>query len=168
MGSRNISGAVKECMCPAVPSNDVHRREESPQATFPSLSARQAEIMELAVGGYDAREIGARLGLSEHTVRNHKKMIFFKLGVNSNLALMKEYIRLSGLEPSCGNLAGHETLSPRERQIVKALLEGSEPQSIAEKLQISTNTARNHLKSIYLKLGVSSYLELFAIAFGLR
>ena len=35
---------------------------------------------------------------------------------------------------------------------------------IAERLNISENTLRNHLNSIYGKLGLSSRLELFAFA----
>lgn len=51
-------------------------------------------------------------------------------------------------------------LSPRERQVLTALLEYRRPPTIAQELGLSPNTVRNHLKSIFFKLGVSSQQEL--------
>jgi PAS domain S-box-containing protein len=49
----------------------------------------------------------------------------------------------------------HE-LSPREREILAELVAGQRGPAIAQKLYISPHTVRNHLKSMYRKLGVSS------------
>jgi DNA-binding NarL/FixJ family response regulator len=51
-------------------------------------------------------------------------------------------------------------LSAREREVLRELARGQSPQKIAEALQLSTNTVRNHLKSIFLKLGVNSQVAL--------
>lgn len=51
-------------------------------------------------------------------------------------------------------------LSARERDVLRELARGHSPQKIAEALQLSTNTVRNHLKSIFLKLGVNSQVAL--------
>jgi DNA-binding NarL/FixJ family response regulator len=51
-------------------------------------------------------------------------------------------------------------LSVRERDVLRELARGQSPQKIAETLQLSTNTIRNHLKSIFLKLGVNSQVAL--------
>jgi DNA-binding NarL/FixJ family response regulator len=51
-------------------------------------------------------------------------------------------------------------LSTREREVLKELARGHSPQTIAKSLQLSTNTVRNHLKSIFLKLRVNSQVEL--------
>lgn len=53
-------------------------------------------------------------------------------------------------------------LSQRERDIVKHLSGGHRVAEIASDLEISPNTVRNHLKSIFRKLGVSSQVELLA------
>ena len=51
-------------------------------------------------------------------------------------------------------------LTPREREIVGAILSGYSNKDIAEKLKISNQTVKNHLSAIFDKLGVSSRLEL--------
>lgn len=59
-----------------------------------------------------------------------------------------------------------ESLTDREREIVAVTANnaGANAQAIAEKLHISEHTLRNHLTSIYGKLGVANRLELFAYA----
>jgi two-component system nitrate/nitrite response regulator NarL len=58
------------------------------------------------------------------------------------------------------------TLTARERHIVAEMASdaGATARAIASKLCISEHTLRNHLTSIYDKLGVSSRLELWAFA----
>ncbi len=58
------------------------------------------------------------------------------------------------------------TLTRRERQTVAEIARDAAASSklIAHRLNISDNTLRNHLHSIYAKLGLSSRLELFAYA----
>ena len=60
------------------------------------------------------------------------------------------------------------TLTRREREMIRAVItHGSlTNKKIAEKLNMSEHTLRNHLSSIYSKLGVKSRLELFM--FGLN
>lgn len=55
-----------------------------------------------------------------------------------------------------------ERLSPRERDMVKALRAGLAPKQIALDYKISEHTVRNHIKSVYRKLGVHSQLELIS------
>lgn len=74
------------------------------------------------------------------------------------------------------NHAGHDASNPerqkisaltvREREIIvlTAINVGATARAIAEKLHISEHTLRNHLTSIYGKLGVANRLELFAYA----
>jgi two-component system, NarL family, nitrate/nitrite response regulator NarL len=59
-----------------------------------------------------------------------------------------------------------ETLSSREREILRALAEGLEDKEIAEKLNIAPNTVRHHFKAILYKLGVNSRLQ--ALVFAAR
>jgi len=59
-----------------------------------------------------------------------------------------------------------QSLTDREREIVTVAAShaGANAKSIAEMLYISEHTLRNHLTSIYDKLGVANRLELFAYA----
>ncbi len=47
----------------------------------PELTPRELEVLQLIVEGMCNKEIGAKLGLSENTIKNHVKMILDKLGV---------------------------------------------------------------------------------------
>jgi len=51
-------------------------------------------------------------------------------------------------------------LSARERQVLALLGQGYRPRSIAEKLDVSPDTVRNHLKSMFRKTGTHSQEEL--------
>lgn len=51
----------------------------------PGLSRRQREVLELLGEGVPAREIAARLGLAEPTVRNHIRLVLRKLDCHSQL-----------------------------------------------------------------------------------
>ena len=61
-----------------------------------------------------------------------------------------------------------QELSQREREVLAHLVAGSRVPTIADKLFISPNTVRNHLKAIYRKLDVSSQTELIERVRGLE
>lgn len=71
-------------------------------------------------------------------------------------------------DPDARRIAG---LTPREREIVSILLQrsGAKLLSVADEVQMSEHTLRNHLTTIYSKLGVRGRLELhvYASAHGL-
>lgn len=52
-----------------------------------------------------------------------------------------------------------ESLTPRQEQIVQGLVEGLSYKLIADKLLISVETVRDHIKKIYKKLEVNSKAE---------
>ncbi len=56
--------------------------------------------------------------------------------------------------------SGRHVLTPRELEVVRLLLANGRVVSIAEELGVSPYTIRNHLRSIYRKLGVHSQVEL--------
>ncbi|NCT84041.1 MAG: response regulator transcription factor [Comamonadaceae bacterium] len=66
-------------------------------------------------------------------------------------------------DPEARRIAG---LTPREREIVTTLLQraGSKLLSVADEVQMSEHTLRNHLTTIYSKLGVRGRLELHVYA----
>lgn len=77
--------AGKVVLHPQVASAALQRLAASPRlrARDPlALSRRELQILQLLVGGLGVREIGQRLMLSPHTVRNHLKSIYRKMGVH--------------------------------------------------------------------------------------
>jgi len=71
--------------------------------------------------------------------------------------------RLVQVASAVSNLvpAGQRTdLTTRELEIVRLLLSNGRVSSIAERLSLSPHTVRNHLRSIFKKLGVHSQVEL--------
>ena len=59
-----------------------------------------------------------------------------------------------------GSTRSLDVLTPREHDLVRAVLQGASNAAIANELGSSPQTVRNQLSSIYLKLGVSSRLDL--------
>jgi DNA-binding NarL/FixJ family response regulator len=59
-----------------------------------------------------------------------------------------------------------EKLTPREIDVTQALAEGLDSEGIADKLNISLRTQRNHMSSFLNKLGVHSQLQ--ALVFVVR
>ncbi|HET9534467.1 MAG TPA: LuxR C-terminal-related transcriptional regulator [Mesorhizobium sp.] len=54
------------------------------KATFvDNLTPREAQVLELIAQGLDNTAIGAKLGISERTARNHVSIVFSKLGVST-------------------------------------------------------------------------------------
>lgn len=58
---------------------------------------------------------------------------------------------------------GSSLLTARERQVVAMSLKGYSDALTADRLSISTSTLRNHKKSIYRKLGVTSQGQVFGL-----
>jgi FixJ family two-component response regulator len=78
---------------------DRRRLDEAKQMTllrqrFDSLSAREREVMNLVAGGHLNKQIAARIGLSEVTVKGHRGRIMLKLGARSLADLVRMSDRL--------------------------------------------------------------------------
>jgi RNA polymerase sigma factor (sigma-70 family) len=74
------------------------RQEERYREQLSTLTPREEEILKLIATGESNREIGARLFISEQTVKNHVASIFRKLQVNdrTKAALLAVKLGLSG------------------------------------------------------------------------
>ena len=53
----------------------------------------------------------------------------------------------------------HQPLTAREREVLSLLAEGCQQKVIAEKLGVSAETVKKHLKNSYRKLGSHNKLE---------
>jgi DNA-binding NarL/FixJ family response regulator len=62
-----------------------------------------------------------------------------------------------------------ESLTPRELEVLGLLAEGLSDKEIAERLYVGSGTVRNHVVSVFNKLGVHSRLQalLFAVRHGI-
>jgi len=88
------------------------------------LSKREREVVRAVAEGLTNREIGERLGLSRHTVKNYLLHVFDKLGVSNRVELL--FLSLNQL-PSGGNGAGTSTdeFPPRLRDLLDRASAGS-------------------------------------------
>jgi len=64
----------------------------------------------------------------------------------------------------CDALAKQYQFTPRETEIFKLLAQGYTMPVISEKLYVSENTIKSHVKSIYSKLGIHTRVELIELA----
>ena len=80
--------------------------------------------------------------------------------IASELALigMDRSFQVDRLNPS--ELAGFKSLTKRETEVLRAIVTGDRVRTIAKTLNLAPNTVRNHLKSIFIKLGVRSQVDL--------
>ena len=80
--------------------------------------------------------------------------------IASELALigMDRSFQVDRLNPT--ELEGFKSLTRREAEVVRAIVTGDRVRTIANSFNLAPNTVRNHLKSIFIKLGVRSQAEL--------
>jgi PAS domain S-box-containing protein len=72
------------------------KMKENNHETLKLLTRRENQIIKFFANGYKTKEVADILGLSHHTVSNHRKNIMKKLGV-SNLAAMVNFATENGL-----------------------------------------------------------------------
>jgi FixJ family two-component response regulator len=61
---------------------------------FEALSARQREVMGLAVAGLSSKEIGTRLKISPKTVENHRAWVMLRMGARNVAELVRIAMQL--------------------------------------------------------------------------
>ncbi len=77
-----------------------------------------------------------------------------------------DMLRLAGRQRENDRVAQRSIaqLTPREREVLHALAEGLSDKGISEKLHVGIGTVRNHLVSIFAKLGTNSRLQTLVFA----
>jgi DNA-binding NarL/FixJ family response regulator len=85
-GMQRIADLVKEL---GLVTPDAGRHRPEVEAILGQLSARERQIVELLIASRRVPGIASTLGISPHTVRNHLKAVFRKLGVHSQEALLE-------------------------------------------------------------------------------
>lgn len=89
-----VAGNVQPCRSclghEAPPSS--RRPPDSTPVVFEQLTQRESEIVQHIGQGADLNSVATQLGISPHTVRNHLKRIFRKLGIRSQTELLTRII----------------------------------------------------------------------------
>jgi FixJ family two-component response regulator len=67
---------------------------EKLQSRFKLLSARQRQVMELAVAGFSNKEIGTKLNISPKTVENHRAWVMERVGAKNLAELVRMAMHL--------------------------------------------------------------------------
>jgi DNA-binding NarL/FixJ family response regulator len=77
-------------------------------------------------------------------------------------SMIQEFSKPSQVNPEEAKI---DSLTLREREVIKLVGEGLKNKQIAERLYISETTVTHHLSSVFSKLEVSDRLELIIYAF---
>lgn len=128
------------------------------------LTARELEVLRLLSLGHRSLEIGSALGVSAHTVENHKRRIFAKLGARNETQAVADAIRRGLVSRPT---AGHTTrLTPRESEIIDLAAAGNSVKQTARALNISVKTVESIQSHLFRKLGVSGRTGAVAAVYG--
>ena len=107
--------------------------------------------------------IGAHYVIPELQKKNIDSVIFFGLR-RVNCQRLLQRMASESQQRSNGNGISQYSLTPREMKILTLAATGLNTAKIADDLYISTQTVRNHFKSIYPKLDVHSRAEAIILA----
>jgi DNA-binding NarL/FixJ family response regulator len=138
---------------------------------FPSLSSEVRIIVLTAAIKRSQVAEALKLGARGVILKDMSTALLFK-GIravlageywvgHSDVAELVDSLRAGPAAASAGSASGDGFhLSPRELEIVSAIVEGCTNKDIAQKFSLSEQTVKHHLTSIYAKVGVSNRLEL--------
>jgi DNA-binding NarL/FixJ family response regulator len=78
--------------------------------------------------------------------------------------VLDEDLAEEAIRPPPRPLGSHETLTPREIEVLELLASGLSNKEIADRLGVSFHTVKFHVNAILGKLGASSRTEVVALA----
>jgi two-component system, NarL family, nitrate/nitrite response regulator NarL len=130
------------------------------------LTPRETEVLRRITAGQGTRKMAAEMNVTTETLRTYVKNVLAKLGAHSRLeaAALASKLALPGRDELVGGYPMLATLTPREREILTHLTEGSGQREVARQLHMSLKTVNTHLHNLRSKLGVHSTLEAVALA----
>jgi DNA-binding NarL/FixJ family response regulator len=130
------------------------------------LTPREGEVLRRITAGQGTRKMAAEMNVTTETLRTYVKNVLGKLGAHSRLeaAALASKLAPPGRDEPFGGYPVLATLTPREREILTHLTEGSGQREVARQLHMSLKTVNTHLHNLRSKLGVHSTLEAVALA----
>jgi DNA-binding NarL/FixJ family response regulator len=122
------------------------------------VSPREQQVLNLLAQGCTNKEIGGQLNIGLHTVKQHLRMLFLRVGIREGDKRVKlaRYARED--EDAVTTLCAG--LTPRENQISILVWEGLTNREIGKIVGTSEQVIKNHLSRAFDKLGVWTRLEL--------
>jgi DNA-binding NarL/FixJ family response regulator len=69
-------------------------------------------------------------------------------------AVIEKLAQLRQPRPPSASQVELSDLTPREREVLGLICEGRSDEDISDALELSRNTVRNHVSSVYMKIGV--------------
>jgi FixJ family two-component response regulator len=88
----SIQNALNKMQQPEIGAVEL----EKLQSRFNTLSARQRQVMELAVAGLSNKEIGSQLKISPKTVENHRAWVMERIGARNIAELVRIAMKIQG------------------------------------------------------------------------
>jgi len=166
------SGPVAAALTPDVVVMDFHLQDGTgldaatvihrvhPEARFVFLSRDDSDLAKLA-----AVEAGASAFVHKSRAAAEVLDAVRQVGNGANLITPSTIAALLGRRQDLNTK--RESLSDREREVLRLMGEGKSSRDIAKQLSISYSTVRTHIRAIDTKLDVHSKLEAVVTARGL-
>ena len=92
----SIKTAIEKNQQPEIDTAEL----EKLRSRFDTLSARQRQVMELAVAGLSNKEIGSQLKISPKTVENHRAWVMERIGARNIADLVRIAMKIQGMPRS--------------------------------------------------------------------
>lgn len=127
-------------------------RREFPDAKIIILSSHSGDaeitgVLRRGASGYVIKDV-----LEDELIKAIRVVHSGKKYIPTNVAqILSEYL-------------GHESLTASEQRILEMVVAGLNNKMIADRLFISENTVKSHLKNIFAKLGVNERAQVVAVA----
>lgn len=141
-------------------------RRQPDEDLLSALTPRETEVLKRITAGQSTRKMAGEMNVTTETLRTYVKNVLAKLGAHSRLeaATLASKLAPPGRDEPVGGYPMLATLTPREREILTHLTEGSGQREVARQLHMSLKTVNTHLHNLRSKLGVHSTLEAVALA----
>jgi DNA-binding NarL/FixJ family response regulator len=131
-----------------------------------ALTPRETEVLRRIAEGQNTKNMAREMNVTTETLRTYVRNVLAKLGAHSRLeaaALAVQHVPPARGEPEHDHKL-FAALTPREREVLIHLANGSGLREVGKRLHMSPKTLSTHLQNLRNKLGVHSTLEAVALA----